>query len=146
MFVLPVASVLIEATFFKSSFAFMFLIGKWFVFWAIGARLFLAGLRQAITPQFTAEQILGLKTKEPLIVIQELGFANLSIGLLGLTSILIPAWVFPAALTGGLFYGLAGFRHIASKERNRLETIALVSDLFIFVVMFGYLLWTFANP
>lgn len=113
-------------------------MGKWFVFWAVGVRLFSAGLRQAISPQFTAEQIFGIKSKEPLIVVQELGFANVSLGLLGLCAIFRPAWVLPTALAGGLFYGLAALRHIVAQERNQLENFALLSDLFAFIVLLIY--------
>jgi hypothetical protein len=145
MVVCPIASLLVEAVIFQSPTPLVLLAGKWFVFWAVGIRLSLAGLRQAITPQFTTEQILGIKSKEPFIIVQELGFANLSLGLLGISSILSDSWTMPAAIAGGLFYGLAGIRHIATKERNRLENIAMVSDLFVFVVLLVYLTGAIAN-
>jgi hypothetical protein len=84
-------------------------------------RLFLAGLRQSITPQFTAERIFGMKSKEPLVIVRELGFANLSIGVLGLSTIFRRSWVMPAAIAGGLFYCFAGIGHLMTKTRNRLE-------------------------
>jgi len=146
MFVLPIASILIEFLVFRSSAGLTFLIGKWFVFWAVGFRLVLAGLRQAITPQFTTKKILGISAKEPLIVVQELGFANLSLGLLGIGSILKPAWVIPVAIAGCLFLGLAGIRHFATKHRNILENIALSSNLFVAIVLLAYLICTIAKP
>ncbi|HET6487778.1 MAG TPA: DUF6790 family protein, partial [Spirochaetia bacterium] len=112
--------------------------GKWFVFWAVGARLFLAGLRQVLQPRFTAETILGIKGDAPLHIVQELGFANISIGALGLLSILRGAWVMPAAIAGCLFYGLAGIRHLTQRNRNALENTATVSDLFMFAVLAAY--------
>lgn len=42
----------------------MALIGKWFVFWAIGVRLFMAGMRQVARPQFTVEGIFEI-TRRP---------------------------------------------------------------------------------
>jgi hypothetical protein len=51
-------------------------------------------------------------------------------GSIGLASLLKPAWVLPAALAGGIYYGLAGINHIFQKHRNRLETVAMISDLF----------------
>jgi hypothetical protein len=110
-------------------------IGKWFVFWAVGVRLFLAGLRQSITPQFTAERIFGMKSKEPLVIVRELGFANLSIGVLGLSTIFRGSWIMPAAIAGGLFYCFAGIGHLMTKNRNRLENSAMFSDLFAFLVL-----------
>ena len=138
MFALPVASILVEILVFKSLAAPVLVAGKWFVFWAVGARLFLAGLRQVLQPRFTAETILGIKGDAPLHIVQELGFANISIGALGLLSILRGAWVMPAAIAGCLFYGLAGIRHLTQRNRNALENTATVSDLFMFAVLAAY--------
>jgi hypothetical protein len=135
VFVLPMGSVIVELLAFKSSHALVSLIGKWFVFWGVGGRLLLAGLRQAIQPRFTAETILGIKGKESFQVVQELGFANVSIGAIGIISIVSGSWVTPAAIAGCLFYGLAGVRHIVKNKRNTAENTAMVSDLFLFVVL-----------
>jgi hypothetical protein len=143
MFVFPILSIFTELTVFHSSAGTIFLIGKWFVFWAVGVRLFTAGLRQALNPRFTAEKILGIPGDEPLILVQELGFANLCMGILGLSVILNNAWILPAAIVGGLFIGLAGFRHILSKERNGLENGAMVSNLVIFTILAVYVIWAF---
>jgi hypothetical protein len=35
------------------------IVGKWFVFWAVGVRLLMAGIRQIVQPRYTAETILG---------------------------------------------------------------------------------------
>jgi hypothetical protein len=145
MFIFPIASVLTEMFLFKSPVGIALLIGKWFVFWAVGIRLFLAGLRQSATPQFTAEQIFGIKTNEALIIVQELGFANLSIGLLGISTIFNGLWIMPSAIAGGLFYGLAGIRHLAKKERNLHENSAMLSDIFIFIVLLIYFIEAIAH-
>ena len=145
MVVFPIASILIEVLFFQSTTDLVLLIGKWFVLWAVGVRLFLTGLCQVITPQFTTEQILGIKSKEPFIIVQELGFANLSFGVFGIITILNGNWNIPAAIVGGLFYGLAGIRHIVTKERNHLENIAMVSNLFVFIVLLVYLIGIIVN-
>ena len=136
MFVFPIISILVELFVFHSPMGIMSLVGKWFVFWPVGIRLFTAGLRQAVNPQFTAEKILGLQGIEQFIVVQELGFANMAMGALGIGTILEPNWVYPAALVGCLFFGLAGVRHFFSKERNRNETGALISNLVIACVLF----------
>ena len=142
MFALPIASTVVEALVSTTHVGLFILTGKWFVFWAMGIRLFGAGLRQAIRPELTAEDILGIKGKESLIVVQELGFANIGMGVLGIMSVARAAWVLPSAIVGCLFYGLAGTRHIFTKGKNRLEVVALVSDLFIFLV-FG--VWAIAD-
>ena len=145
MFVFPIAFIVADATIFHSTMGTVPLVGKWFVFWAVGVRLFTAGLRQAVRPEFTAETILGVKSREPLIIVQELGFANLSIGLLGMIIFFNNNWVFPAAIVGALFYGLAGIRHILSKERNLLEKSAMLSDLIVSTVLIVYLILTLAE-
>jgi hypothetical protein len=145
MFALPVASILAEAFLFHPAAVSAALIGKWFVFWAVGVRLVLAGMRQSITPEFTARRIFHIQTREPWILVQELGFANLSIGLLGLCSLIQPLWIPPSAVAGGLFYGLAGIRHLAKKDRNRLEDVAMVSDMMIFAVLLAYCLAAAGN-
>jgi hypothetical protein len=133
MAVLPIASIAIE--FVRGGGDPLFLIGKWFVFWSVGARLVLAGVRQVANPEFTAGTIFGIEDKKALVVVQELGFANLSIGALGLLSLLTPAWVAPAAIAGGLYYGLAGLMHALKGGRNGIENVAMISDLFLFVVL-----------
>ena len=143
MLILPAASILTDLFIFKRHGGLMFLLGKSFVFWAVGVRLCLAGLRQSITPHFTAEQIFGIKSQEPLVIVRELGLANLSMGILGLSTIFRSSWVMPAAIAGGLFYGLVGIRHLTAKARNHLENSAMVSDLFVFIVLLSYLIEAF---
>ena len=41
------------------------LVGKWFVFWAVGARLFIAGIRQVIQPAFTAASANSSNARSP---------------------------------------------------------------------------------
>lgn len=139
MFFLPIGSILVEFLVFRSSLAFVSIIGKWFVFWGVGGRLLLAGLRQAIQPRFTAETILGIKGDGPLQVVQELGFANMAMGAIGLISIFNSAWVIPSAIAGCLFYGFAGIRHAAKGEKNAVENAAMWSDLFVSAVLLMFI-------
>jgi hypothetical protein len=113
----------------------MWLIGKWFTFWAVGARLFVAGLTQSFRPQFTAQSIFDIKDQRALAIVREVGFGNLAIGALGLASIVEREWVVPAALAGGLFYGLALVGHVLRQNRNFKEQVALASDAAVFVVL-----------
>jgi hypothetical protein len=110
--------------------AYLAIVAKWYVFWAVGVRLSLAGLRQIIQPRYTAETILGLKGAESLFFVRELGFANLAMGSVGLASQASPSWVTLAAMLGAIYYGLAGVNHCFHKGRNQLQNVALVSDLF----------------
>jgi hypothetical protein len=115
------------------------LFGKWFVFWPIGIRLFIAGLRQATKPAFTAREIFHLNSDDSFPIIKELGFANMSMGGIAILSLFFPSWRIPAAAAGGLYFGLAGFLHLFKKRDSRNETIAMISDLYIFLLMALYL-------
>jgi hypothetical protein len=139
LFVLPAASVVLDALWFSGSADLMALTGKWFTFFAVGVRLFTAGLSQIYRPQYTSDTILGLKDSGANIVVRELGFANVSIGALGLLSLAFPAWTVPAAIAGGLFYGLAGLGHVFKSERNVKEQAALISDLAMFVLLAAFI-------
>jgi hypothetical protein len=114
MGVLPIVSILIEFFVPHSSHDLLFLIGKWFVFWSVGIRRMLAGVRQIANPTFTADAIFGVKEKGALTIVQELGFGNLSIGLLAA----LPDRIVPAAITGELFYG-GGFQTSAEGRPER---------------------------
>ena len=108
LFVLPILSIVAEVIIRGPSAFGSELIGKWFVCWAVGVRLLVAGIVQALRPQYTANKILGIAGDESLVVVRELGFANTSLGVIGLGSMLAPGWALPAAVGGALFYGLAG--------------------------------------
>jgi hypothetical protein len=114
---------------------YLVVVAKWYVFWAVGVRLSLAGLRQIIQPRYTAETILGLKGAESLFFVRELGFANVTMGSVAVGSLFAPSWVTPAAMLGAIYYGLAGINHCFHKGRNKLQNVALVSDLFAAVVL-----------
>jgi len=141
MLILPVISLVLERM--SHPMSICYLIGKWFVFWAIGVRLFLAGLRQASKPSFTAKEIFHIQGTESFAVIRELGFGNLAIGTGGIVSLLHPEWTSIMAIVGGLYFGLAGTLHLFKKVDSFNEIIALVSDLFIFIIMAAYVLYSF---
>jgi hypothetical protein len=138
LFVLPVASVLLQALLSNGA-DLTTLVGKWFVFWGVGVRLFIAGLRQVAQPQFTAESIFQIKDRGAFAIVRELGFANLSMGALGLLTLAKPNFLVAGAIVGGLYYGFAGAGHIFSRDKNALEWTALVSDLFMFVLLAAFL-------
>lgn len=137
MLILPVASIAAEYAWLHTSADLVALTGKWFAFWGVGMRLGLAGLRQAFNPAFTAQDIFEIEDERVHPIIRELGFANLALALLGLLA-LLPGWTMPAALAGGLFFALAGWKHVVASERNSTRTVAMVSDIFIALVLIGY--------
>jgi hypothetical protein len=114
------------------------MFGKWTAFFAAGLRLFIAGLRQALQPRFTLKQIFESEDEAALPIVQELGFANLAMGAMGLFALLHPLLTFAAALMGGLFYGLAGLKHALSKHRSADRSVAMTTDLWVFIVLAVY--------
>lgn len=134
MLVLPVVSIVGEATILANSDIWL-LAGKWFVFWGVGVRLFIAGLRQVMQPAFTASDIFNISDPAAGKIVRELGFWNLSGGLIAILSLIWPSWVIPAAVAGGLFYGLAGWQHLRNDNRDMKENAAAASDLFMFAVL-----------
>jgi hypothetical protein len=141
MFVLPLTFILVQYSGYGLPLGWA-LIGKWFVFWSVGVRLFIAGIRQVSKPAFTATQIFHITDKASFVIVRELGFANLSIGFIGMLSLFKAEWCVLAAIAGGLFFGLAGIGHLFKKPDSHNEVIALISDLFICVVMVLYLIFT----
>jgi len=139
MLVLPVGSIYAEYSYLHSTTPLMLLVGKWFVFWSAGVRLFLAGLRQFFQPRFTAEQILGIKSDEALPLVRELGAANFASGVVGIASLAKPSFTLPVAIAAAIFYGIAGIRHVAGSNRTRNENIAMISDLFVALILALYL-------
>lgn len=128
MLVLPVVSIVAEMLIGTDA-TLLALVGKWFVFWGVGVRLFVAGIRQVTQPSFTAKTIFRIDDPGAEKLVTEIGFGNLSIGLLGLLTLLFPAWLVPTALAGAVFYLLAGIKHVMNRDRSATETIPLVSDL-----------------
>ena len=134
MFVLPLCSVAFGVWHTGAGISAA-LLAKWFVFWSVGWRLSLAGVRQILQPAYTAKVILGLKSDDSLLLVRELGFANFALGIAGVASLFVPSWQLAIALAGGIFYALAGANHVLQQHRGRLENVAMVSDLFIAVVL-----------
>ena len=140
LLIFPLASIFAEFLRFGHSIADLSLIGKWFIFWAVGVRLFLAGVRQVLQPSFTAIQIFEIHEPKALAIVRELGFANLSMGLLGLCSLGQKGWLIPAAIVGGLYYGLAGLGHVPQPQKNAKEYTAMISDGFAFLLLLAFVL------
>jgi len=116
------------------------LFGKWFIFSAVGLRLFLAGLKQIKNPEFTAKQIFHIDSTESYPILRELGFANLCFGLVGIISIFKPEWRIVSAFASGVYYGIAGVQHLFQKSSGINEKFALWTDLFIFFLLLTFFL------
>lgn len=136
MLVLPVASIMVDAG--ATHTPLLWLVGKWFVFWAVGVRLLLAGLRQYLQPGFTSRDILGIENADVYVLVRELGGANIASGAVGLASLALPSFVLPAAIAAAIFYVVAGVEHVRSAHRGRNETIAMVSDFFVAAVLAAF--------
>lgn len=135
MLIFPIASITLEVLGHDHAVLEAALVGRWFVFWAVGVRLFIAGLRQIVQPRYTAETILGVKDPDAALIVRELGFANAAIGSAGITSVYLAGWVLPAAVIGAIFYGLAGINHVMHRSRNSLQNLAMTSDFFAATVL-----------
>jgi hypothetical protein len=146
MLILPLLSTALEVAVKKIPLS-VELTAKYFIGWAIGVRLLIAGLRQSTRPQFTAEQIFNIRdSRESHPIIRELGFANICLGLIGIISIFNSQWRLPAAAAGGLYFGFAGLMHAFRKAASRNELTAKISDLFIFGIALLYIVFTLCQP
>jgi hypothetical protein len=73
-----------------------------------------------------------------LVIVRELGFANLAIGIVGLLALRFPAFVLPAAIYASIFYAAAGVMHAQKSAHGLKESVAMVSDLFMALVLGGF--------
>jgi hypothetical protein len=138
MLVLPLISVAAQTSMLPDPAALMGLGGKWFTLWGVGVRLFVAGLNQVFRPHFTAEDVFGIGDPAAHGLVREIGFGNLAMGTLGILSLFVPEFLLPAAIVGGLFFGLAGLGHLMRKDRNVKEQVAFVSELAMLALLAGF--------
>jgi hypothetical protein len=139
MFLCPVLSIAMDSQI-SGNIPLLLLAGKWFVFWAVGVRFLTAGARQVLNPGFTLEKIFHIHSTESHVLVRELGFANICLGTLGILSLFFAQFRIASAITGGLFLGLAGIMHAVRKPAFRNESIAMVSNLFVFAILLLYVL------
>lgn len=138
-FVLPVICCIGQILINKDTTFSFELFGKWFIFSAVGLRLFLAGIKQTTNPAFTAKEIFHIYSPDSLPIVRELGFANLCFGLIGIISLFMPQWRVVSAFGSGLYYGIAGLQHVFKKPAGVNEMFALVTDILIFILLLVYL-------
>lgn len=140
-FILPAVGFIIEH-FISDSYLTFDLFGKWFIFSAVGLRLFLAGIKQVKNPEFTAKQIFHIDNSESFPILRELGFANICFGLVALISMYKPNWRIVSAFASGLYFGIAGIQHGLKKAIGINEKFALWTDLIISFFLLIYFLKT----
>ncbi|MBX2930335.1 MAG: hypothetical protein KF781_00150 [Chitinophagaceae bacterium] len=140
-FIIPIITFLVEH--FSTNKALTFeLFSKWFIFSAVGLRLFLAGIKQVKNPAFTAKQIFHIDSPDNFPILRELGFANICFGLVAIISLFKPDWRFVSAFASGLYYGIAGIQHGLKKTSGINEKFALWTDLIIFILLLAYFIKT----
>jgi len=132
MVIIPAICVAVEH-FRKPEQAIIFLLCKWFVFWAVGVRGLTGGLMQAFNPSYTANLL--QVTTDNYLIIQELGFANMAIGVLGICSLFYQRFRKPAALCSAIFLTGAAALHISRLSIIDLgELMSLAGDLFVIII------------
>jgi hypothetical protein len=114
------------------------LFGKWFIFSAVGLRLFIAGIRQSTNPAFTAKEIFHINSEESYPIVRELGFANICFGLVGIVCLFKADWRVVSAFASGIYYGFAGLLHLIKKPAGINEKFALWTDFIIFALLAVY--------
>ena len=142
-FVLPVICSAAQLLFNKGTLFTFELAGKWFIFSAVGLRLFIAGIKQTADPAFTAKEIFHIDSPDSFPVVRELGFANLCFGLIAIVSLFLPQWRIVSAFGSGLYYGIAGLQHIIKKPAGKNEQFAMVTDILIFLFLLVYFVHMF---
>ncbi len=85
-----------------------------------------------------------MTSNEALPLVRELGVANVATGVVGLLSLAASSFTLPAAIAPAIFFGAAGFRHMAERDCSRNETVAMASDLFLFVALAVFVIGTTA--
>ena len=142
MLALPIVSVAVQHGLDPAQ-SLIVLAGHWFVFWGVGVRLMLAGARQVLKPSFTAREIFRMSSEEAAPLVRELGAANIGTAVVALISIAVPSFVLPAAIAAAIFYVAAGLTHAAERTRSLNENVAMVSDLWIALVLVAFVVATF---
>ena len=137
-FILPLVCTIVQILLNKGITFSFDLIGKWFIFSAVGLRLFIAGIKQTADPAFTAKEIFHLSNPEIFPIVREFGFANICLGLIGIVSLFLPQWRVVSAFGSGLYYGIAGLQHFIKKPAGTNEYFALVTDIMIFIFLLVY--------
>jgi hypothetical protein len=129
-YILPISCILIEIIAFSQTDIWWIMI-KWFVFWGVGLRLFTCGMKQVISPEFTAKVIFEVEDSKSYSVIRELGFSNICAGLCGMLSLVYIKFRVVALFIGIVYYGLVLIQHAIRRKKNASEIFVTITDLSI---------------
>lgn len=113
-------------------------LGKWTVFWAGGVRLLAAGVRQVVQPGWTLREVFEVASDDGKPVVQELGFANIAIGLVCTLSLIEPRFLVAGAVVSGVFYAFAGLKHATADNRNTNRNVAMLTDVYVGAVLAAF--------
>jgi hypothetical protein len=112
---------------------------KWFIFWSVGFRLFFKGVRLASTQQATGLSLSSFRNRESYLLLLELGFANMSLGAMGILSVINDQWRLIAAIAGAIYFGLSDLLRLLKKSAGCHERVALTYNLLAFAGLMAYL-------
>ena len=122
MFILPILSIITEVFIKKDVSNLAGLVLQWFLFWSIGIRLFTAGIHQILKPRYTLN-LLSIDDRAASQLVKELGFANISIGIIAIVALFNGLWQPAAAICGSLFLLLSGLTHFKKSDKTLTETL-----------------------
>lgn len=137
-FIFPIVAAWLEVFINHENYYSFYIFSKWFIFFAVGIRLTIAGMKQVFDPRYTAVEIFKMKTAESFPVIRELGFANLCFGLIAILSVVFPQWRIVSAFGSGIYYAIAGIQHLLKRPSSINEEFALITDLLIAIGLLIY--------
>jgi hypothetical protein len=110
------------------------LIGKWLLFWAVGIRLIAAGTIQ-ITTSMPANVGLLSNREDSNTVRKATGIANIVLAGMSFLCVANDGWSQLAAITVGVYVGLAGMQHDFKTPADTNAWINMVYDFVVFAVV-----------
>lgn len=129
--VLPLVSAAVEYHFTKTGMSAV-LVGKWFIFWTVGIRFLVAGFTQVIRQGRGALILQGDTTGG---FGKVLGLVKMLLAGMAFLCVMKDSWSLLAAITVGVYVGLAGFQHDFKKPNTAEGWISMVYDMIVFTVI-----------
>lgn len=127
LFALPTVCIVYECILGRFS-SFPRVMLKWSVFWAVGMRMFTTGLKQIFSPEFTCKEIFEVQDEKCFAVCRELGFANISMGLCAMISLVLKEFLYGGAFLGLTYFGIAIAQHLVRRSKNDTELFVTLAD------------------
>ena len=134
--ILPLICILIEIAIIKrknKSVIFKNTSLKWLCFWVVGFNAISAGVMQAFNPSYTAN-LLHVAMSD-FIIVEELGFAQLGIGIVALLSLKWVKFRKPAVMAYGIFiFGCTVIHFLRFSAIEMGEIISTLNDIWILIL------------